>query len=153
MKLNIQKKLAGKLAKVSPKRIKLDNERVEDIKESITKADIKGLIKDKAITVKQKKGVSRARANKIKEQKSKGRRKGPGSHKGKKTARAPKKDMWIKKVRIQRETIRELKDKEYISASVFRMLYKKIKGGFFRSKRHLKLYIEEHNLVEKNVNK
>ena len=147
MKLNTQKRLAGKVAKVSPKRIKLDMENAEEIKESITKADIRGLIKDKAIIVKKKKGVSRASANKIKVQKSKGRRKGAGRLKGKKTARAPKKDTWMKKIRLQRAFLKELKEKKIIDTKIHSELYKKAKGGFFRSKRHMKIYIEEHNLA------
>ena len=128
-------------------------ERAEEIKESITKADIRGLIKDKAITIKQKKGVSRARANKIKTQKSKGRRKGAGRLKGKKTSRTPKKETWMNKIRIQRALLKELKEKKKITTAIFSELYRKAKGGFFRSKRHLKLYIEEHKLVNKNENK
>jgi ribosomal protein L19E len=30
------------------------------------------------------------------------------------------------------------------------MLYMKSKGGFFRSKRHIKIYISENSLIEKN---
>ena len=30
----------------------------------------------------------------------------------------------------------------------YRILYKKAKGGFFRSVRHIKLFVEEHNLTE-----
>lgn len=153
MKLNNQKKLAGKVAGVSSKRVRLDMDRIEDIKESITKADIKGLIKDGAIRIVQKKGVSRARANKIKKQKSKGRRKGPGSMKGKKTARAPKKETWMNKIRLQRALIKDMKVKQLITTAGFRELYGKCKGGFFRSIRHLKLYIEEHGMVAKNVRK
>ena len=51
MKLNIQKTLAAKVSRVSPKRVKLGTENLEDIKESITKNDIKGLIKDGIITI------------------------------------------------------------------------------------------------------
>lgn len=147
MKLNTQKKLAAKVAKVSPKRIRLNLERMDDIKESITKADIKGLINDGAIFVLKKKGVSRGRANKIKVQKSKGRRKGPGSRKGTANARAPKKDLWMKRIRLQRELLRILKEKKLVSTTHYRELYNKAKGGFFRSRRHLKLYIQENGMI------
>ena len=39
-----------------------------------------------------------------------------------------------------------LREKEIIEKKVYRDLYLKSKGGFFRSKRHLKLYIDEHGL-------
>jgi len=30
----------------------------------------------------------------------------------------------------------------------YRMLYAKVKGGFFRSRRHLQIYLGEHKLVK-----
>jgi len=150
MKLKTQKRLATSLLKCSKKRVVFDNERLDEIKESITKKDIDNLIKDKAIKKKQAKGVSRARANKIKRQKSKGRRKGPGSKKGTHGARLPKKQAWMKKVRVQRKFIKELKDKKIITSKSYRMLYSKISGGFFRSRKHIKLYIKEHEMARKN---
>ncbi|MDD5087049.1 MAG: 50S ribosomal protein L19e [Candidatus Nanoarchaeia archaeon] len=151
MELKTQKRLAADLLKCSAKRIVFDNERLDEIKEAITKRDINNLIRDKAINKKQSKGVSRARANKIKKQKSKGRMKGPGSRKGEHTARLPGKKKWINKVRLQREVIKELKDKKRITNDVHKMLYRKVGGGFFRSKSHLNIYIKENELlVSKN---
>lgn len=144
--MNTQKRLASKLLKVSPKRIKFDNQRLVDIKEAITKTDIRELIDEKAIRKIIEKGVSRSRANKILVQKGKGKRKGPGSHKGKKTARLSKKEVWMNKIRSQRILIKELKENGTISQETYRDIYKKSKGGYFRSKRHIKLFLEDHNL-------
>ncbi|HHI03973.1 MAG TPA: 50S ribosomal protein L19e [Candidatus Woesearchaeota archaeon] len=150
MKLKTQKRLAADLLKCSKKRVSFDTERLDEIKESITKRDIVGLIKDKAIKKKQTKGISRVRANKIKTQKAKGRRKGPGSKKGKHSARLPKKQKWMNKVRLQRKFIKELKDKEIITSKSYQMLYSKTSGGFFRSRKHIKLYIKENDLIKEN---
>jgi len=150
MKLKTQKRLAADLLKCSKKRVSFDTERLDEIKESITKRDIVGLIKDKAIKKKQAKGISRVRANKIKTQKAKGRRKGPGSKKGKHGARLPKKQAWMNKVRLQRKFIKELKDKEIITSKSYQMLYSKTSGGFFRSRKHIKLYIKENDLIKEN---
>jgi len=128
MKLKTQKRLAANLLKCSKKRVSFDNERLEEIKESITKRDIAGLIKDQAIKKKQAKGVSRVRANKIKTQKAKGRN----------------------KVRVQRKFIKELKDKKIITTKSHRMLYSKISGGFFRSRKHIKIYMKENDLTKEN---
>ena len=76
------KRLAAKIMKCSKKRVKLDTEKLPEIKEAITKHDVKLLLGKKTIKVKQKKGVSRARANKILSQKKKGNRKNAGSRKG-----------------------------------------------------------------------
>ncbi len=148
MDLKNQKRLSAGLLKCSGKRIVFDPERLEDIKEAITKKDIRELISDKAITRENKKGVSRARANKIKVQRSKGRRKGHGSKKGKHSAREPQKESWMKKVRLQRSFITELKEKGIISKKSYQQLYSKVKGGFFRSRKHIKIYINEHSMVE-----
>ena len=149
MKLNTQKKIAAKVLKTSPKRVKLDPSRAEDLKEAITKTDLRGLVGDGAIKKVQKTGVSRARANKTLKQKSKGQQKGAGSKKGKKTTHAPKKESWMNKIRVQRTFLKELKEKKLLDTKTFADLYKKAKGGFFRSKNHIKIYIDEHRLINK----
>jgi len=149
MEYKVQKRLAGIIGKCSPSKVKLDQDRLEEIKESITKADIRGLIKDGAITIRQKKGVSRVRANKIRIQKIKGKRRGQGTRKGTKNARLPRKRQWINRIRLQRSLLKHLRENEMITKKVYGELYLKAKGGFFRNKNHLKLYIEEHNLMIK----
>lgn len=146
MKLNTKKRIAADLLKCSAKRIRFDNTRLEDIKEAITKADIKSLVKDKAIARLPKKGISRARARKIHKQKTKGQRKGRGSRKGK---TIDKKRVWINKVRVQRLFLKMLRDKGKIDKKTYRGLYLKAKGGFFRSKRHIKVYVEESGLIKR----
>jgi len=37
----------------------------------------------------------------------------------------------------------ELKDRKIIDDKLYRELYSKSKGGFFRSRRHIKLFLEE----------
>ena len=74
---------------------------------------------------------------------------GAGSIKGKKTARSPRKETWMKKIRTQRKLLKTMKDNEIITKEIYRKLYRKATGGFFRSKRHIKLYVEERNLAQK----
>ena len=153
MKLNIQKKIAARLLGISPKRIKFDPLSGDEIKEAITRKDISSLINKGIIKVKKKKGVSKARSMKIKRQKKKGRRKGEGSRKGKITARYPRKRKWIEHVRAQRELIKKLKEQGRISKKTHALLYKKIKGGTFRSKSHIMLFIKENKLIEEKNKK
>lgn len=153
MELKLQKRLAADVMGCSEKRVLLDPDRLSDIKEAITKLDIRSLISDKAIKKKPVKGISRVRARKTALQKRKGKRKGAGSRKGKKTARISKKRIWIGKIRVQRAFLKELRDKDLISKADYHSLYSKSKGGFFRSKRHIKLYIEERRLVKKMKSK
>ncbi|MBW3001791.1 50S ribosomal protein L19e [Candidatus Woesearchaeota archaeon] len=147
-KLKLQKRLAAEMLKCSPNRVHFVPERLSDIKEAITKADIRGLIKQGVIKERPVIGISRVRARKIKLQKRKGRQKGSGSRKGKFSARAKPKDVWMNAVRAQRKFLKELKDKDLLTPGSFWDLYRKSKGGFFRSVRHIKLFIKEKGMVK-----
>lgn len=151
MKLAVQKRLAGDVLNCSPKRVHFVAERVADIKDAITKADIRALVGQGLIFKEQEKGVSRVRANKRASQRRKGLQRGPGKRKGKATALVPRKEAWMIKIRVQRAFIQELREKGIVDQAGFKSLYRKAKGGFFRNKRHIKIYIEEHGLVQKKV--
>ena len=147
MNLSLQKRLASKMARVGLNRVKISPEAAEDIKAAITKADIGGLISEGKIEIQHKRGVSSVRARKLHAQQKKGRRKGQGSRKGAKKARTPKKRAWINKIRLQRKTLKQLRDKDQLKDVAYRKLYSLAKGGFFRSKKHLMLYAEKNKLL------
>ncbi len=149
MDLTLQKRLAADVLDVSKKRVKMEPARLNDISEAITKTDIRELISEGAIWKEQKKGVSRARANQNQRQKSKGLQKGDGSRKGTPTARKKSKDRWMDKVRAQRKFLKKLKENNHVDNQTYRKLYKMVKGGYFRSKRHIKLYMEERDLGDR----
>ncbi len=153
MKLTVQKRLASRLLKAGYNKVKFDPERLSDIKEAITSSDLRTLIKEGAVVKEKPKGVSKSRSRKVKEQKKKGRRKGHGSRKGKATARTEKKETWINRIRAQRKLLSSLKEQQKISKETYTLFYRKAKGGFFRSKRHLLLYLEEQNLIQKSKDK
>lgn len=149
MNLKTQKKIAARVLKCSPKRVVLDPASSADIKEAITRADIKRLVGSKLIAKAKKTNTSRSRIRKNIVQKRKGRQSGSGSRKGKHGARVSSKGLWMNKVRLQRAFIKELRDKDIISQKAYSQMYRKVKGGYFRNKRHIKLYIEEAELVNK----
>lgn len=146
MNLRNKKLIASKILKVGVSRVWFDPARNQDIKEAITRDDIKKLVRDGAVLVKQKRGVSRGRIRKIILQKRKGRRGGPGSKKGKITSRLGRKETWVNKIRAQRKLFYNLLGKGRVTRETYRHLRVKAKGGFFRSRRHIKLYLAEHNL-------
>ena len=146
--LDVQRRLAAQVLKCGRNRIKFDPDRLEEIKEAITKHDIRALIGTSAILRKRLLNTSRFWARKRKEQKSEGRQKGFGSRKGKKTARTPQKRVWMNKIRLQRNFIKSLRDNGVIESNVYHELYMKSKGGFFRSLRHLKLYTTEKGILK-----
>ncbi len=146
--LRTQRRIASQLLKCGLNRIRFDSANLKEIKQAITKSDIRALI-DKGMVKKMHiKGKSRYGSRKIRIQKSKGRRKGPGSRKGKFTARNRKKRSWINKIRAQRKFLKSLHNKKDITSIIYRTLYQKSKGGFFRSVRHIKLYLEEHGILK-----
>jgi large subunit ribosomal protein L19e len=142
-----QKRIAAEVLKVGGGKIWIDPEATEDVVEAITREDVRGLIEEGVITVKQKKGVSRGRARVRANQKALGRRKGQGSRKGAKGARANKKKQWITKIRALRMRLKELRDDDYVDKTTYRKLYNKANGGEFRSVAHLNDYIKANGLL------
>ena len=146
--LDVQRRLAAQILKCGKNRIRFDTERLDDIKEAITKSDIRSLISNGIISKKRLLNTSRFWARKRKEQKSYGKQKGFGSRKGKKTARLNPKRTWMNKIRLQRSFIKSLRDSGSLTSAAYHELYMKSKGGFFRSLRHLKLYASEKGIVK-----
>jgi large subunit ribosomal protein L19e len=149
MELKNQRRLAAEILKCSVKKVRFNPENLDEIKEAITKADIKSLINQGLISFNRGNHISRVRARKRLVQKRKNNRRGKGRKKGTKYARLPRKKSWISKIRAQRELLKKLRDKEMIETRIYQELYLKAKGGFFRNKRHIKLYLEEQNLLKK----
>jgi large subunit ribosomal protein L19e len=148
MMYKTRKRIAASILKCSPKRVRFEPKELESIKEALTKEDMRGLIHDGIISKKQKKGISRARAKVRQKKRTKGQRSGAGKRKGTTGSRLPKKTRWMKLIRSQREFIRELRDNENINGETYREMYLKTKGGFFRSKRHIKIYLNERKLIK-----
>lgn len=146
MNLKNQKRIAAQLLKVGEHKVKFDIENLSDIKEAITKHDIRGLINSGIISTITSKGQSRARIRKSKAQKRKGKRAGEGSRKGCRGARITRKQEWMKAIRTQRRFIFALRANSKVSPETFKSLYKMTKSGLFRSRRHIKLYLTENNL-------
>lgn len=149
MKFTVQRRLAADVMGCSPSRVHFEEEALEEIKEAITKMDIRGLIKRGAITEKPEVGTSRFNSRRQKAQKSKGRRRGVGSRKGKATARLAPKGAWMNKVRSQRKLLASMRERGLLDTRGYRQVYLKIKGGFFRNQRHIKLYVAENGLLKK----
>lgn len=143
MDLSLQKRLAAKILGVGVSRVWIDPEQYEKVSEAITAEDVRALIRDGVIRVKPPSTPSRGRWRIVHEKKKKGRRRGHGKRKGKKTARTPKKLVWMTRVRAMRRFLKYLRDKEAISKRDYRRLYRLVKGGYFRSLAHLRSHIEE----------
>ena len=137
---SIQKKLAAKIMKTGISRVWLDPEKMKDIEKAITKWDVRKLIKKNDIKIVPKKIKVKSAVKK--------RKRGPGSREGKKYAIVPRKRRWISTVRPQRRMLKELKTSGQMNRAAYRRLYNLVKGGMFRSRAHLKLYLEQNKLLK-----
>ena len=149
MSLKNQRRIAAHVIRCSPYRVVFDPSMLSEIKEAITKADIRGLISRGAISEKPVSSIARGRIRRNLLKKSKGKRRGHGSRKGTYYARAGHKKDWMNRIRSQRTLLLRLREEQKIDHKSFRSLYSKAKGGFFRSVRHIRLYIDEQGLIKK----
>ncbi|MBP2172115.1 50S ribosomal protein L19e [Methanococcus voltae] len=147
MDVSTQRRIAANILDCGIDRVWVDPENLEKVKLAITKDDIRALVKDGIIVKKQEKGISSARKKKIQEQKRKGKRKGQGSRKGAKGARTPKKEKWMNTIRPLRRMLKEMREDEKIERTQYRKLYRMAKGGAFRSRNHMKLYMKDHGIL------
>lgn len=137
MKLNTARRLAADEFKSGLSRVWVDTNSIDQVMEAASRQDIRELIRRNVIQVKQKKGNSNARLKKRVLQRSKERRRGPGSIKGTKYARFPRKDRWIKTIRALRDELRTMKKDKRIDAKTFRKFYIQVKGGNIHSRAQL----------------
>lgn len=134
MNLENKKELAKKVLNIGKHRIIFNKEGLSEIKEAITKEDIKSLYSEGIISIKPVKG---RRVNK-----NRTTRRGPGKIKIKVKYR---KQDYVKLTRKLRSYIKDLKNKKMIDKNQYYDIRKKIKMRFFKSKAYLKEYINGEN--------
>lgn len=125
MNLRNKKKLMARVLKVGANKIRLNSGMKEEIKEAITRQDMRDLMKEKIISLREGKG----RKSKIK---SSGRR-GFGSVKRHKKGR-----YYVKITRKLRNYLKSLREKNKIGREEYHVLRKKIKAGIFKDLNHLR---------------
>lgn len=135
--LRVQRRMAADLLSCGENRVWIDPLHTDDVASAITREDVRRLIRQDIIQKQTEKGTSRGRARDRKAQKGKGRRRGPGSRKGSKGARTPKKDSWKSRIRALRDQLKTLRDEGRISPTTYRTYYNRAKGGEYTSRRHL----------------
>jgi large subunit ribosomal protein L19e len=135
LNLKSKRRLAASVLGVGVDRIVFDDEYSDLIQDAITRSTIRGLVGFGAIKVAPEKGVSRGRFRAKSRKLKRGR--GAGSTEGSATARNPRKDQWIGKVRALRWRLKVAKDRKEIPPQVYKKLYKQVKGGQVRGVKHL----------------
>ena len=142
MQLNKVKELASKVLKIGKDKIKIKDS--EKATQAMTREDIRSLLEQGSIEKRKVNEISRGKGRKIQIQKKKGLKKGRGKRKGTVKAKIGGKTVWLLKVRALRKKLIEEKPK--LKDGEYRRLYRMVKGGYFRSKAHLSLYIKEKGL-------
>jgi large subunit ribosomal protein L19e len=130
MNLRSKKQLAANTFGVGKARIAFVNERIEEIKEAITKQDMRNLQKDGAIIIKEVRGRSKNT------KKNKKRTMG----KIRKNVNTRKRD-YVILTRKLRKVIADKKARGEIEIKEVKELREKIRNKMFKSKAHLKEYM------------
>lgn len=139
MNLKTQKRLAADLLGVGKKKVWIDQDSLNEVADAITREDIRELINQGVIKKKKKQGQKRKKGKK---------KQGMGSRKGGKGARKDEKREYVRKVRAQRKFIKKLEEEGKITHETYKELYRRISGGFFRSKSHIEIYLKKGGKIE-----
>jgi large subunit ribosomal protein L19e len=144
MPVNLKKKreLVARILGIGANRVRFEPDKLDDIADSITREDLRSLVKRGTIWTTKVKGTSRGRA-KTKQAIRKKSGLGPGSKKGKKTARTGKKSAYVTKIRSMRYHLKVMKDRNEINRQTYWLIYKKVNGGQVRSVSHLRDIVKQ----------
>ncbi|WP_297217113.1 50S ribosomal protein L19e [Thermoplasma sp.] len=147
MRSDSVKRIVADMKGVGVSRVYIDTNKVDRVMEAATRQDIMALMKQDVIRIKQKKGISNGRLKKRIKQLSKDRRRGPGSIRGTRYARYPRKERWIDTIRALRDELRTLKSDGKITKETYRRYYRFIKSGSIRSRSQLLSHLKSAGLV------
>ncbi len=139
--LRNQRRMAAAILKCGENRVWINPDKLEEVEACITRADIRMAVQSGLIKAKAKNGTSRGRIRHVAEQKASGKRKGPGSRKGTANARVPRKTRWMATIRPIRDELKTLRAEGEITPSVYRLYYRRAKGGVYKSRRNLKQHM------------
>jgi len=132
MKLENKKELASRALGIGMGRIVFNTNRLSEIKEAITKQDIRDLVADGAIIIREVKGRktivksnSRRRAGSVRKKIKSGKR------------------AYITRTRKMRSLIRQLRSTGKVTEEIYLLIRKEIRASLFRDTVHLKERLKE----------
>jgi len=135
MTLATVRRLAADILNIGRRRVKFSPDGLKEAEGALTRSDVKGLI-DKGVVKKTK--VKGRDSTARKKRRGKGRKKG---------SLGDRKKLWMQKVRSQRKLLVTLVESGALAKEQKRSIYGKIKGGIFKSKRAMLLYLKDNGLI------
>jgi large subunit ribosomal protein L19e len=138
------KRLAADILKVGKNRVRIKMEEYSKAMEALTREDVRGLIADGTVYKERYVGPRTKPSRK---------NKGTGKRKGKKYSRKSAKEGWMEKIRAQRKYLDEMLESGEVSKENKRKIYLKIKGGSFRGKKALRVYLGENGMLNEKAAK
>lgn len=133
MQLDKRKALAARMLNVGKDRIWFNPQRLQEMKEAITKDDIRELVRQKVIKIKEIGGTKRKKRRKTRRRAGRISRKVDTSEKD-----------YVIKVRKLRRYLKILRKQNKISSPNYRKMRNYAKSGIFKDLKHLKEYLNEH---------
>lgn len=149
--LTAQRRLAADVLDVGENRVWFDPNAQGDIASAITREEIRELVAEGHIQAEPKRGNARGRARERNAKRAYGHRKGPGTRKGRASARHDDRDTWVDGIRAQRRELRRLRDAGVLTPTEYRETYDKARGGEFPSVRNMRMFIESAYGVDTDV--
>jgi large subunit ribosomal protein L19e len=137
-----KRELVARILGIGANRVRFEPDKLDDIADSITREDLRSLVRRGTIWTTRVKGTSRGRAR-TKQAIRKKSGLGPGSKKGKKTSRMGKKSAYVRKIRSMRYHLKVLKDRNEINRQTYWSIYKKVNGSQVRSVSHLREIVKQ----------
>lgn len=144
MNTSIQKRMASRILGIGVSRIRVSADK--EVGEALTREDVRQLIEKGLIVAIPPKGNSGGRRHHLLKQKGKRRRNKHGSRKGTQGARTPSKRKWMTQVRAQRSYLSSVRPR--LDPDDYNATYRRIKGGMFRSRAHVRFYLTERELLK-----
>ncbi|MDP1695350.1 MAG: 50S ribosomal protein L19e [archaeon] len=132
MNLNKKKALASRVLKIGKKRIVFNINNLNEIKEAITKQDIRDLVANSSIIIKSPKGRKKIVKRNL-------RRRGGSVRKKIKTG----KQDYVKRVRKLRAYLKELRSHDKVSDENYWKIRKELKASIHKTKHHVQERISQ----------